>query len=445
MLTEAQIRKAKHGPKARKLSDMRGLFLLVAKANSEGYGSKLWRFRYKASGADTMIALGSYPEVSLDEARDRLAAERKRLAAGVDLAAVRREARGQRKGGTFREVAEDWMSKHFGKWATDAKGQRARTATSENYLKKIRGRMMNHIFPEIGAQPMGAISAKDILGALQKMEAKGLGDGPLKAKNEIGQIFNYAVMNELGGAKFNPVPTLKGALKKYVKGQYPGLTQPKEVGQLLRDIDGYQRGRPETRLCMKLMSYLWQRPTELRRAEWREFDLENARWTIPAPVMKIKDRPAHVVPLPRQALALLKELHTYSGDQRYLFPGIGSRERPISENTVNQALRNLGYDTQTEHCGHGFRTTASTLIEEELAAEGEVDLIFAKEAHLAHGKGASRGPYARGQMLKRREDLLQRYADYLDKLRTLPLASHGRSAKTAAMKSSMSDSSQRIA
>ena len=444
MLTDSQIKKAKHGPKPYKLSDMRGLFLLVTKANADGYGSKLWRFRYQMNGAESMVALGSYPEVSLDEARNRIAAERKRLSSGVDPAAAKRDASDKRKGGTFRDIAEVWMDEHFGRWE-NVKGQRVRAATSEKYLKKIRGRMTNHIFPEIGAQPIGAITAKDILAALQKMEAKGLGDGPLKAKNEIGQIFNYAVMNELGGAKFNPIPTLKGALKKYVKGEYPGLTKPKEVGQLLRDIDGYQSGRPETRLCMKLMAYLWQRPTELRRAEWSEFDIAGARWTIPAPIMKIKDRPAHIVPLPRQALAVLKELQTYTGDQRFLFPGIGSRERPISENTVNQALRNLGYDTKAQHCGHGFRTTASTLIEEELAGDGEVDLIFAKEAHLAHGKGASRGPYARGQMLKRREDLLQRYADYLDKLRTLPVASHGRSAKTAAMKSSMSDSSQRMA
>jgi integrase len=437
MLTESEIKAAKHGKDAYKLTDMRGLYLEVSKLNPQGYGSKLWRFRYKLLGVENRIALGAYPDVSLDKARDLLAAERTRLAAGVDPAAKKREARENLKG-TLRELAEEWMTGHFGKWEKNG-AQRVRVAASERYVKKIRGRMQNYILPEIGSRPITTITSADVLKVLRKMEAAGKGDSVLKAKNETGQVFNYAISTGRFKGLTNPISALKDSLRDYVKGEYAGLTEPRAVGQLLRDIDAYG-GRIETRYLMKLMAYLWQRPSELRMAEWTEFDMKDARWTIPPERMKVKNRPAHIVPLPRQAIAILKDLHAYTGDQPFVFPGIGARDQPLSEGTVNEALRHMGYDTKTEHTGHGFRTTASTLIAEE-----DYKLIDVKEANLAHGKGKTRAAYERGQLFKQRRTLLQKYADYLDKLRTLPVASHGRSAMTAAMKSSMSDSSHRMA
>jgi integrase len=384
---------------------------------------------------ENVVSLGEWPDVSLNMARDRLAIERRRIEEGKDPATVRRDARENLKG-TFRELACEWMADHFGMWIRNNNGERTRAETSERYVKKIRGRMMNYMFPEIGNRPITTLTSADILKVLRKMEAAGKGDSVLKAKNETGQVFNYAISTGRFKGLVNPIPALKDSLQDYVKGEYAGLTEPRAVGQLLRDIHAYS-GRIETKTLMKLMAYLWQRPSELRMAEWEEFDLNRAEWRIPPERMKVKGRPAHLVPLPAQAVVLLKELHEHTGDQQFVFPGIGARDKPLSEGTVNEALRHMGYNTQTEHTGHGFRTTASTLI-----AEHDYKLIDVKEANLAHGKGKTRASYERGQLFKQRRGLLQNYADYLDKLRTD--TSHGRSAKHAAMNSSMSDSSQRM-
>lgn len=424
MLTEKKIEALKPGESEKKIPmGVEGLSLLIAPT-----GGKLWRFRYRFDGKDQLISLGRWPEISGEEALRRHLEARKQVAHGINPSAQRKAEKDAVRH-DLKSVCEAWLTKFY-------------PHQSKNKAR-IVSRLTNYIYPTLGGRPMKSITTAEVLKCLEVIADSGRKDTAFRCMGELSRIWKWAVGRDL--AAKNIIEGLEGQLPDPERRKLPGLTDPVKVGKLLRDIDGY-RGQPETRMCLQLMPYLAQRPTELRESVWEEFDLKGALWRIPAKRMKMDKtkRPDHLVPLPTQVVALLRKLQVLSGSTGLLFPGKQrrneyERNRPISDGTVNKALRKMGYDTFNEHCGHGFRTTFSTLAREE----GEN--FWSKEAQLSHAVPGVAGKYDEATEIKARRPMMQRWANYLDKLRTLPEDSHGRSATQAAMKSSMSDSSQRIA
>ena len=267
---------------------------------------------------------------------------------------------------------------------------------------------MGLLYPQIGRLPICNIKSADLLKALKKIEARGNHETAHRAKQKAGEVFRYGIATER--CEHDVSANLKGALAKVVSNSRPAIVKPDDFGALLRSIDGYQ-GQPTTAAALKLIQLVFTRPAELRTAEWCEFDLVNNEWNIPANKMKM--RMAHVVPLSRQAMIILNELHPLTGSGKYVFPSIGNRDRPISENTLNGALRRLGVDTKVEHCAHGFRASARTMLDEVL--QFRVDLI---EHQLAHEVKDTNGrAYNRTSHLPERRRMMQSWADYLDSLR----------------------------
>jgi integrase len=386
MLTEARIRAAKPRQKPYKLPDGRGLYLLISPA-----GGRLWRFRYRYAGRESMLGLGSYPEVPLKVARDRCEEMRRIVAAGSDPAAFRREQR-LSKENTFAAIAAEWLARQHFKGAT---------------LKKARWTFDSLINPYIGAAPIKALTPPAILEALRKLEARGKHETAHRSRQRISQVFRYAIAS--GHAESDPTRDLRGALTSVAQRSHPAIIEPARVGELLRAIDGYV-GDPSTVAALRLAPLLFVRPGELRGAQWSEFDLEAAEWRISAARMKMGEQ--HIVPLSRQALAILRELQPLTGHARYLFPSLRTRERPISENTLNAALRRLGY-SKDEMTAHGFRAMASTLLNEQGFPP---DVIELQLAHAERNK--VRAAYNRAQRLEERRRMIQAWADYLDGLRT---------------------------
>ena len=385
MLTEARIRAAKPRQKPYKLSDSRGLYLLISRA-----GGRLWRFRYRYAGRESMLGLGSYPEVPLKTARDRCDEMRRIVAAGSNPAAFRREQR-LSKENTFAAIAAEWLAKQHFKGAT---------------LKKARWTFDSLINPYIGAAPIKALTPPAILEALRKLEARGKHETAHRTRQRISQVFRYAIAS--GHAESDPTRDLRGALTSVAQRSHPAIIEPARVGELLRAIDGYV-GDPSTVAALRLAPLLFVRPGELRGAQWSEFDLEAAEWRISAARMKMGEQ--HIVPLSRQALAILRELQPLTGHARYLFPSLRTRERPISENTLNAALRRLGY-SKDEMTAHGFRAMASTLLNEQGFPPDVIEL------QLAHAeRNQVRAAYNRAQRLAERRQMMQAWADYLDRLR----------------------------
>jgi integrase len=388
MLTESAIRNAKRGAKPRRLYDNAGLYLEVSPA-----GGKLWRLKYRHAGKEKRLALGVYPDVSLKQARERRDDARKQIASGRDPAAERKAAKQETDPESFETVAREWFGKFSLHWAV-------------SHSDKIIRRLERDLFPYLGSRSIKSITAPELLTVLRRIEARGTSETAHRALQNCGQIFRYAVAT--GRAERNPAGDLRGALAPTQETHYPSITEPKAVGELLRALDGYQ-GDLITRSALKLAPLVFVRPGELRRAEWVEIDLDKAEWRIPAE--KMKARAPHVVPLSRQAVAILKELHPLTGGGRYVFPGLRSLSRPMSENTVNAALRRLGYDQHTL-TGHGFRSMASTLLNEQ---GWNRDAI---ERQLAHGeRDAVRAAYNYAEHLPVRRKMMQSWADYLDGLR----------------------------
>lgn len=392
-LTDTFVKTVKFSGKASgdKHSDGGGLYLHV---KSSG---RYWRMAYRFAEKQKTLALGVYPEVSLAKARKRREAARELLADGVDPSAAKQEekrAQAAAAASTFELVSREWL----GKTAKDRKD--STSAKVSNWLE-------NDVFPYIGHMPISSIGPRNVLAALRHMEARGALDSVHRVKQICGQVFRYAVAS--GAAERDITQDLKGALASPESGHFPAITEPKRAGELLRSIYAYS-GHPYTVAALKLSPLVFVRPGELRAAEWVEIDLEAAEWRIPGSKMKMKAD--HLVPLSTQAVEVLRGVHELTGHGRYVFPGLRTGSRPMSENTINAALRGMGYDQKT-HCAHGFRAMARTIMDEVLGER--VDLIEHQLAHVV--KDPNGRAYNRTAHLPARREMMQRWADYLDKLR----------------------------
>ena len=381
MLSPSQVANTKAQAKPFKLHDERGLFLLVTPA-----GGKLWRFKYRrpSVGKENSLSLGSYPAVSLKRAREKRDEARALLADGIDPGAQRAAqkcAGEERAANSFEVVAREWLSVKSPEWM-------------EETAKRATAWLENNVFPVIGKRPIVELeyNAPALLDVLQRMVKRGAVDSAHRVREHMGSVFRYAIAT--GRAKHDPVADLRDALPKAQGKNFAALTKPDDIAALLHAIDGYQ-GSPVTRAALLLSPMVFQRPGEVRQAEWAHIDLDAAEWRVPAPVQKLtkaqKDSPRtpdHIVLLSSQAVALLREIQGLTGRGRYVFPGARDRDRPMSNNAVRSALRRLGY-TGEEMTAHGFRHMASTRLHE--MSLWNTDAI---EAALSHKMQGIRGVYA---------------------------------------------------
>lgn len=393
-LTDTFIRQVKHtGAQAGdKHTDGHGLYLLV-KA-----GGKYWRMDYRYIDKRKTLALGVYPEVSLAKARQRRDKAREQLADGIDPGQAKRDekqAKAVAASHTFEAVAQQWLKKTIA----------SRAASTQ---EKVSTWLEKDVFPSIGKKPISTIGPRDVLAAVQKMEARGAIDSAHRVKQICGQVFRFAVATGL--AERDVTADLRGALSSAPKTNYAAITEPKQAGGLMRSIHAYS-GHPYAAAALKLSPLVFVRPGELRSAEWVEIDLEAAEWRIPGSKMKMGID--HMVPLSMQAVKILRGMHALTGHGKYVFPSIRTGARCMSENTINAALRGMGYSKEVM-TGHGFRAMARTILDEVLGER--VDLI---EHQLAHAvKDPNGRAYNRTAHLPARRAMMQRWADYLDKLRT---------------------------
>jgi integrase len=388
MLNDTKVRSAKSREKAFKLSDERGLFLLVTPT-----GSRLWRLKYRLNGREKLISLGAYPDVTLKRAREKRDAARRLIADGIDPS-VQRKAERAALAQSFEGVAKEWLELQTKSLAPET-------------ISILTARLDSGLYPYIGSRPIAAITAQEVLIALRRIEARGRHETAHRVRALAGRVFRYAVAT--GRAHHDVAADLKGALAPVKSKNFASVTDPARVGELMRAIHGYS-GHPVTALALKLAPLVFVRPGELRAAEWPEFDLENGEWRIPGERMKMGE--PHLVPLSRQVLAILRELQPLARGGRYLFPSLRTRDRPMSDNTINAALRRMGY-TGEEQTGHGFRSMASTLLNEQGFPP---DVIELQLAHTERNK--VRAAYNKAQRLPERRKMMQAWADYLDGLRT---------------------------
>jgi integrase len=389
MLTEAAIRAAKPREKAYKLTDGNGLHLHV-----DPRGGRWWRFRYRYQGREKMISLGTYPDTPLKLARERTTDARKLLAKKTDPAAERRAEKAAQQD-TLAALAEEYFKLQSAK-------------LSSITLRAARDRFAKWILPGLGKRSISSITAKDLLASLRRVEERGKVETTHRVKGIFSRIVRYAIAT--GRAERDVSADLRGALAPKVTENHAGITEPAKVGALLRAIDGFQ-GQPATMAALKLAPLLFVRPGELRAARWSEFDLdgEEPTWRIAAERMKMREE--HIVPLPSQAVAILQDLRALTGAGGLCFPGLRSRSRPISENTLNAALRRLGFNGD-EQTGHGFRSMASTLLNEQGFAP---DVIELQLAHAERNK--VRAAYNKAKRLAERRVMMQAWADYLEGLK----------------------------
>lgn len=401
-LTDTFCKNAKHSskPNGDKHTDGGGLYLLVKAAG------KYWRMDYTLYGKRKTLSIGVYPAISLEQARKQRTKARELLAQGIDPSIAKQEARHAEKmaaANTYEAVArefhtlkaEGWSEAHAAKWLR----------MNELYL-----------FPELGNRPIASIKAKDILDALRKVESKGILSTAQDLQQMAGQVFRYAV--QTGRIEQNPAPDLKGALKPHVTKHFAAVVTPVAAGGLLRSIDAYT-GSPATKAALKLSALFFQRPGNIRAMQWGWIDFDNELLTIPAQDMKRTksgkvNGKAHLIPLARQAVEILKELQPLTMRSMYVFPSTRTADRPMSENTLNAALRRMDYSTD-EHVAHGFRAMARTMMAEQMIGI-DPEIV---EAQLGHGKSGPLGAaYDRAEYMTQRREVMQRWADYLDKLRT---------------------------
>ena len=388
-LNDMQIRRAKPEAKAYTLGDGQGLSLLI-----EPNGSKSWRFRYRYAGKPKMISLGVYPTITLADARSRRDDARKLVAEGKNPSEVRKEqkiALQTESESAFEKIATEWHQMKSAKW-------------SAGYASDIMEAFQNDIFPYVGMRPVGEIKPLELLNVLRKIEKRGALEKMRKVRQRCSEVFRYAIAT--GRAEFNPAADLSSALDVHQSNHFPFL-KADEIPDFLRALDGYT-GSKIVQIATKLLMITGVRTIELRAALWSEFDLVNAIWEIPAERMKM--RRAHLVPLSTQALDLLDELKIMTGNYRYVFPGRNDPNKSMSEASINQTIKRLGYDGKLT--GHGFRHMMSTLLHEK-----GFDSVWI-ETQLAHvDKNNIRGTYNHAQYLKGRTKMLQWYSDYLWNLR----------------------------
>ena len=414
ILTDAHLRGIKAQDPRKRLTDGGGLYLLLFVKG----GSHAWRFDYTHEGKRKTLSLGTYPDTGLSLARRKADEARRLLAEGINPSTARKEARtaivqaleGERRAdaglpalGSFEEVARSWFDVQRSDWAA-------------TYANKVIRRLELYAFPYIGRRPVGEITPPELLAVLRRLEARGVVETAHRVRDTCSQVFRFAVAE--GRVTSDPARDLAGALRTHQTKHIPAITEPARFGELLRAIDGC-RGIPATREGLKLAALLFLRPgAELRAAEWSEFDLDAALWSVPASRMKRRKHakengPPHLVPLPRQAVEILRELRRLTGHQHFVFQGVRDRSKTISENTLNAALSALGFGPD-EMRMHGFRAAARTMLAERLNFDDKVI-----EAQLAHAVPDALGrAYNRTQFFEQRRAMLQTWADYLDKLRT---------------------------
>jgi integrase len=391
-LTEQKLRSLKPRDKVYRVADSDGLCIEVHPS-----GARYWRYRYRFVGKAKMQSLGVYPEVTLAEAREALQGARKALRGGEDPIQQRqRDEQARRIAGanTFEAVAREWLQQ-----------QEKRLATTT--YDKAEWMLEQFAFPWVGARPISEIDAPEMLALLRRIEERGKLETAHRVKQRCSQIFRYAIAT--GRATRDPCPDLRGALASPKTEHHASITDPNELGHLLKALDGY-KGNLVTAAALRLAPLVFVRPGELRHAEWAEFDLEEAQWRIPGAKMKMGE--THLVPLSQQAVAILRELQPLTGKGRYVFPGVRSSARPMSENTVLAALRRLGY-TNDQMTGHGFRSTASTRLH-EMGWNSQVI-----ERQLAHAeRNKVKAAYNYAEYLPERRRMMQAWADYLDGLKS---------------------------
>ncbi|MDR1039357.1 MAG: tyrosine-type recombinase/integrase [Deltaproteobacteria bacterium] len=384
-LTDKTVQGYKAGEKHVRHFDQGGLGLYLEVRRS---GAKLWNVRFVRDGKYSTKALGAYPGISLKEAREKAAAFRKGLSENLPPPSSPPASE------PFRDLARDWAANIV-------------TGLSSKSRTKIAGLLRERILPAIGEMPVAEVTSRIILDrVLRPAEEEGLGDTVSRLKSVISQSLRYGVAE--GRAERDVTPDLRGAMKPVHGGHRAAITDPLKVGEVLRAVDGYG-GDPVTGYALRMLPYVFVRPGELRNAEWAEFDLDGGMWRIPAGRMKMKN--PHVVPLATQVRELLYELQELTGTGRLLFPGRRSKDRPISDVTLTAGLRRMGFSTE-EICPHGFRTTASTLLNEK---GYPADWI---ERQLAHReRNGVRAAYNRAEHLQERARMMQEWADYLDSLK----------------------------
>ena len=394
-LSDIAIRNAKPRPKPYKLSDAFGLFLLVQPS-----GGKLWRLKYRIDGREKKLGFGTYPDVSLSDARKRRDEVRELLATGKDPSREKQRDKVRARIGaenTFTAIAKEFCTKRR---RDGEKAWAPATASRSEYLLSL-------LNGSIGRLAINEIEPADVLAAIRKIEGKGNLESARRTLQLSSAVFRYAVATARLAS--DPTRDLRGALTAPTVTHYGAVTDASRVGELLRSIDGYE-GQGFTKLAMQIAPHVFVRPGELRHADWSEIDLDAALWTIPAEKMKM--RKPHHVPLSRQAVALFREVHSITGPAGYVFPSIRTRARPMSENTINAGLRRLGYASD-EMTAHGFRAMASTLLNE--SGKWHPDAI---ERALAHGDSDKvRAAYHRGAHWQERVEMAQWWSDYLDQLR----------------------------
>lgn len=387
-LSDLKCRNAKPGQKLRKLSDGGGLQLWV-----QPTGSRLWRLAYRFGGKQKLLALGTYPIVSLADARKEREDAKRLLHAGIDPSQQRKED-AQQVGDTFRAVAEEYIEKL------------KQEGRAETTLGKVSW-ILSFTYPAFGGRSIRDVDAPMILKVLRGVEARGRYETARRLRSTIGSVFRYAIAT--ARADTDPTIALKGALAKPKVNSYSAIIDPKKLGALLRAIDGFD-GQPSTHAALKLLPLLFPRPGELRAAEWSEFDFDAAVWTVPADRMKM--RREHRVPLPTQAISILEDLKEITGNGRLMFPSVRSSDRPISDGTLNAALRRLGYSKE-EITAHGFRASASSLLNE--SGKWHPDAIERQLSHMESDE--VRRAYARAVHWKERIEMMQWWGGYLDALK----------------------------
>lgn len=384
-LTNIAVKNAAQG----KHFDGGGLYLHVLPSG------RYWRMKYRVHGREKLLAFGVYPRVSLASARQCREAARAELRNGIDPGRAKQERQHAAQisaDNTFKSVALEWLE---------------RQDVADVTADKNRWLLEQYLFPTLGERPIADITPRELLDTLRKIEKTGKLETASRAKNKAGQVFRYAIVE--GKSELDPTAALRGALKSPDVRHNVAITDPAKIGELLRAMEGFA-GQPVTAAALKFTPLVFVRPGELRKAVWEEFDLDGAMWRIPAERMKMKA--AHLVPLSKQAVAILRQLHALTGRGEYVFPSVRTRDRPISENTVNAALRALGY-TNDEMTAHGFRSMAATRLNE---MGWRADAI---ERQLAHAESNKvRDAYtSAAQYLDERKKMMQAWADYLDALR----------------------------
>ncbi|MDA3858351.1 MAG: integrase arm-type DNA-binding domain-containing protein [Roseovarius sp.] len=409
-LTDPAIKAKKPASKAFKFYDEKGLYLLIQPS-----GGKWWRFDYRFDGKRKTLSMGTYPEVNLKQARTYRDEARKLVANGTDPAELRKAEKniiseskrdeaeaakiealiqaGEALPGSFEAIALEWYDKH-------------ESGLAVTYKKTVIARLRGDVFPYMGQTPINEVAASEVLRTLKRIEDRGVVETARRVKIIIGQVMRYAVATDRASA--DPTAALRGVLKTPQGRHMAAPTEPKDIAPLLRIMAGY-KGSPITRAALTLAPLLFARPGELRTMQWADIDFDASEWRYTTP----KTKQAHIVPLAKQTIDALREIHSLTGHSRYVFTGARSDTRPMSENTVNGALKRLGIDTQNELTGHGFRAMARTVLEEVHGFRPEVI-----ELQLAH---AVRDPlgraYNRTRHLETRKKMMQVWADYLDQLR----------------------------